>query len=204
MKSIGRILLIMTLLLLSGHSLEARGRLNVSGGVNVSHLCERLIYEDGYGWGVGAFAGCGYEISLTSHWSLMPQLELSYIDNAATLDVPENDRYLNRHVWRSSLNAVIPVTAGFRFNISRDVRLKVSAGPFLQEAILVRRYDSEGDMKVTAGVNFINRINVGMIGELSVETGRRLSYVANARYPMLKEVWSRQTLTLSLGLRYHF
>lgn len=179
-------------------------RWNVTCGANISHMCYKVSYDHQYGWGMGGFIGGGHEVNFNAHWSLMPQLEMSCVDNGAILHVEYNDKYLNRYVWRSSLNAVIPVTAGFRLDMSENIQMKISAGPYIQETLLLRKYDAEGERKVFTGTKFMDRMNFGLQGEIQVETGSHLAYTINARYPLLQEVWSRQTLTMSLGVRYYF
>lgn len=195
---------LLIMLLISTSSMSGQNRWNISVGANVSHMCEKLYYEEQYGWGAGAFVAGGYEINFSKHWSLMPQLELSYVDNGAKLDVAFLDKKQNNLSWRGSLSAVIPVTAAFRFKFSETTGMRISAGPYIQEALLVRKYDDEGIRKVNDGVRFIDRMNFGVLGEVAVETGNHFAYTLSARYPFLKETWSRKTLTMSVGVRYSF
>lgn len=196
--------LMLLAVLSTASSVSGQNRWNISAGANVSHMCEKLYYGEHYGWGAGAFIAGGYEINFSEHWSLMPQVELSYVDNGAKLDVASLDKVQNNLSWRGSLSAAVPVTAAFRFRLSGTTGMRISAGPYLQEALLVRKYDDYGDRKVNDGVRFIDRLNFGVLGEAAVETGRHFAYTLSARYPFLKETWSRQTFTMSIGVRYSF
>lgn len=190
------------MVLVTTFSLNGQNRWNISAGANVSHMMGR--YFGHYGWGAGGFLAGGYEINFNEHWSLMPKLELSYVNNGAILKSPYSEPY--KLDWRESLSAVVPVTAAFRFRIAGTTGMRISAGPYLQDALLVRKYDKSGDRKETMGLHayLINRFNFGMLGEVAVETGDHFAYTLSARYPLLKKTWSRKTLTMSLGFRYYF
>lgn len=186
-------------------SAQPQNRWSIYGGGSLSHLCEDvLFYTDDYGWGGGAFLGGGYEINFTPHWSLTPQVELAYMDNGAKLDIPDFNAYLNRDSWRDAWSVSIPVMAGFRFGLSNHVGMKVSAGPYLYQAFASRQYQYGTTRKESAHGSFSDNFNIGVIGEVAVETGRHFSYMFRTQYPFLKETWSRKTITLSLGVRYSF
>lgn len=51
---------------------------------------------------------------------------------------------------------------------------------------------------------FGDRINVGILGEADVETGGHFSYMFRVHYPFLNEGVVKETLVLSLGIRYSF
>lgn len=191
------------MVMVSTGSIKGQSRWNISAGANLSHMCEKTYYGH-YGWGAGGFLAGGYEISFNGHWSLLPQVELSYVDNGAILNVDYNEKHHYNLDWRQSLSAVIPVTAAFRFRISEVTGMRISVGPYFQEALLVRKYDKSGDRKETTSVEFIDRLNLGMLGEVAVETGDHFAYTLSTRYPFLKETWSKKTLTMSLGVRYYF
>lgn len=52
--------------------------------------------------------------------------------------------------------------------------------------------------------NFSQRFNFGPMGEINVETGNHLSYLVRVQYPFLKEGWVKNTISLSIGLKYSF
>lgn len=178
----------------------AQNRWNVYAGGTLSHLCEKP-WSGSYGWGGGALIGGGYEINFNPHWSLTPQIEVSYVDNGASLSGSDYGvKYANiLKTW--SVN--IPVIASFRFPLSEAVGLRFGAGPYLQEAFWGRVHDAH-NKEISASGNFSKRFNIGVIGEAAVETGSHFSYFFRTQYPFLKEGWIRKTINLSLGVRYTF
>ena len=205
MKSFIKFALILLSLIRTVTYACADDRWTISAGANVSHMYGQNYYlEEDFGWGPGCFIGAGYEARLSRHWNLTPQLELSYVNNGATLSRPYFSDYLNRDQWRDSWSVLFSLPVGFRFSISEAVGMKVSAGPYMQESFHVRRYDDEGAEKINETIKFGDMFNCGVTGGISVETGKHLAYLVNARYPILKYRWSRQTLTISLGVRYYF
>lgn len=184
----------------------AEGRWNVYGGGSISHVCETCPVgsDRSYGWGGGFFAGGGYEWSLTSHWSIMPQAEMAYVNNGGTLSSPELDFSARHSNWLQTWNLNVPVTVNYRFAATENVWIRSGAGPYLQESLSGRRYAPGTDRKENMSGSFSDRFNVGAIGEIAVETGRHMSYMVRVQYPFLKEGWVRKTLTLSAGVRYTF
>ena len=182
---------------------RADGRWHIYAGGSISHMCE--TYYEGlsklnYGWGGGAFIGGGYEINFTPHWSLSPQFELAYNDNGAHRD----NKMIWNYEWREFLTVNIPVIASFRFPLSDKVGLRVGAGPYLQEALYGRKYRYGTDIKEKMSGSIARRLNVGIMGEAAVETGKHLSYMFRVQYPFLKEGWIRKTVVLSVGIGYAF
>ena len=161
-------------------------------------------YDKSYSWGGGAFIGSGYEINFNSHWILTPQLEIAYHNNGATLSSKELSFYANHANWQSIWSVNIPVVASFRFPISDNLGLRIGAGPYLQEAIAGRQYRNDSDQKEAMSGSFSDRFNVGVLGEVAVETGDHFSYMFRTQYPFLNEGWVRKTVSLSVGVRYSF
>lgn len=202
--------LIITLMLvaaLATFTSSAQNRFIVQAGANVSHLCQTplMSLDKTYGWGVGGFVGTGYEVNFNQHWSLMPQVELAYINNGATLSWPKDRPFYRNASWLDMWTVNVPVMAGFRFNLEKNVGLKISTGPYALKAFSIRQYGQDGITKEappqrreTAEFNF------GMMGEIAVETGDHFSYLFRTQYPFLTESWTKKTLTLSLGVRYYF
>lgn len=187
--------------------LRAEGRWNLYVGGNLSHMTEEVWSGNEklhYGWGGGAFIGGGYEFEFTPHWSLLPQLELSYNDNGAHLHDDNNTFYQNNMDWAEYLTLNIPVIVSFRFPISDKIGLKFGTGPYLQEGLYGRRYKIGSDIKEKMSGSIDRRFNVGIMGEAAVETGKHLSYMLRAQYPFLKEGWIRNTIVLSAGISYSF
>lgn len=185
----------------------ANGRWKVFAGGSISHLCEKSLYNFkwvNYGWGGGAFIGGGYEVDFSSHWSLTPQLELSYNDNGARLNNEADTFYQNNMDWADYLTLNIPVIASFRFPISDKLGLRIGTGPYLQEGLYGRRYKIGTDIKEKMSGSIDRRFNVGIMGEATVETGTHLSYMLRVQYPFLKEGWIRKTIVLSAGASYSF
>lgn len=185
---------------------KAENRWNVYGGGSISHLCETRASgsDKTYGWGGGAFLGGGYEINFNSHWSLTPQLELSFVNNGAYTSSKEFSFYHNHSQSIRTLNINIPVIASFRFPVSDNVGLRFGAGPYFQEAVAGWGYGYESDKRESLSGTFANRFNLGVVGEAAVETGSHLSYFFRTNYPFLKEGWVRKTITLSVGVKYTF
>jgi hypothetical protein len=185
---------------------NAKNRWNIQAGGNLSHQCETPVFgtDKTYSWGGGAFIGGGYEISFNSHWSLNPQLEISYVNNGGTLSSEDSSFYFNHANWLSTWNLNIPIVMSYRFNIDDDLKLRFGAGPYLQEALAGRRYKNDSTEKEKVTGNICKRFNVGFIGETAIETGSHISYVIRAQYPFLTEGWVKNTLTLSAGIRYSF
>lgn len=187
-------------------SMAAENRWNLYAGGSLSHLCEeRWVGSDkSYGWGGGAFLGGGYEINFNSHWSLTPQLEFSYVNNGATVSSKEMSFYEKHSELLETWNLVIPVMASFRFPVSSYTGFRFGAGPFLQESLAGRQYKPFTDVKENKSGRFESRLNVGIMGEVVVETGSHFSYFFRTQYPFLKEGWVRKTITLSAGIKYTF
>lgn len=185
---------------------SGQNRWNISLGGSISHLCEDIsIYGKTYGWGGGAFVSGGYEMNFSPHWSLTPQLELAYNNNGASFSHPELSFSERHNNWRSFWSMNVPVIMSFRFNVSNGVGIRVGVGPYLQGALSGRRYGYNSDKTESMSGNFwVDRFNVGAMGELAVETGSHLSYMFRTQYPVLKEGWVRKTIVLSIGLRYSF
>lgn len=185
---------------------QAQNRWNIYAGGSISHLCEKpwISTDKSYDWGGGAFLGGGYEINFNSHWSLTPQLELVYSNNGASLSSKELGFYANHANWHSIWSINIPIIASFRFPVSDNVGLRFGTGPYIQEALAGRQYRNNSEKKESMSGNFSNRFNVGVIGEVAVETGKHFSYMFRTQYPFLKEGWVRKTISLSVGVRYSF
>lgn len=187
----------------------ARNRWNIYGGVNLSHVIEGYFsgLNPSYRWGPGAFIGTGYEIRFSSQFSVTPALELSYIDNGA-IAVYEGINYTHiQNRWMSTYNLTIPVIASCRLPISKKVGIRVGAGPYAQEALFGKHYNEQKDnTKETLSGNAFDRFNVGIIGEAALETGKHVSYIFRAQYPFAIDgaAWTRNTSTLSLGIKYSF
>lgn len=186
--------------------LSAENRWHVYGGVNLSHMTEKpVLVNDSYGWGAGGYVGGGYEIRFSDYVSLSPQLEISYLNNGASLNLGNYDFYLNHSEWRGMWNVTIPIAFNVRIPFSEKVGMLLGAGPYLQETFVLREYGFGTSKKETNNdETFAKRFNFGMFGEAAIETGSHLGYVFRVQYPFLKETWSRKTLTLSLGVRYYF
>lgn len=199
-------LLIAAVALTSSIVCDADDGWNIYGGGSLSHMCEQpwVSSDKSYGWGGGAFIGGGYEFNLTPHWSITPQVELGYMNNGATLSSGEMDFYGKHANWLETWSINIPVTASFRFHVSDDVKLRIGAGPYLQEAIAGRAYRYDSETKETLHGSMGDRFNIGVNGEAAVETGDHLSYFFRTQYPFLTEGWIRKTVTLSVGIKYTF
>lgn len=185
---------------------RAENRWNVYAGGSISHYCSTpwISSDKSYGWGGGAFLGGGYEVNFDSHWSLTPQVEFMFDNNGATLDSKENSFYANHESWQQTFNFNIPVVASFRFSVSDNVGLRFGAGPYLQYTLAGRRYKYDTNEKENIKGGFGDRINVGILGEAAVETGKHLSYMLRVHYPFLKEGVVKETVVLSVGVRYSF
>lgn len=189
--------------LISGKAGE--NRWHVYGGANLSHNTQKLLFNMSYGWGAGGFLGGGYEINFSKYVSLSPQLEINYINNGAWTKNDDYDFYGNHCDWRGMWNVSIPIVFNVRIPLSDKVGLRIGAGPYVQETFVLREYAYQTSNMVTNTTeNFIKRFNFGVLGEAAVETGQHLGYFFRTQYVFLEETWSRNTLTLSLGVRYTF
>lgn len=206
-KSLIQTVLLVLVTAFAAFQTHAQNRFMVQAGANASHYCETplMSLDKTYGWGAGAFVGAGYEVNFNQHWSLTPQIELSYINNGAKLSWPKDLPYNRVASWLDMWTVNVPVLAGFRFNLEKNVGLKFSAGPYALKAFSIRQYGQDGKTKEappqrrkTAEFNF------GMMGEIAVESGDHFSYFFRTQYPFLTESWTKKTLTLSLGVRYSF
>lgn len=206
MKTMKQRISILAVLVCVAIQLGAQNNWIVYGGGSMSHVCEKPVVgsDKTYGWGGGFFLGAGYELNFNKHWSLTPQLELSYMNNGAKLSSPELTMFQRNASWLDMWSVTLPVMAGYRFKLTDHVGLKVSAGPYIQESFAIRQYAQDGQAKESAPRRSSAQFNVGAMGELAVETGDHLSYMFRANYPFLKESWNSKTLTLSLGVRYSF
>lgn len=184
----------------------AENRWNIYAGGSISHLCEKpwMGSDKSYGWGGGAFFGTGYEFNLNEHWNITPQLEFSYINNGATLSSSELDFYSNHSQWKNTWNVSIPILMGFRFPINDKLKFRIAAGPYIMESICGKYYGFGSSEKDKLSGNIGLRTNVGLMGEISLETGKHLAIMFRPQYPFLKEGWIRKTLTLAIGLHYYF
>ncbi|MDE7350875.1 MAG: PorT family protein [Muribaculaceae bacterium] len=205
----------MLIITVSGTCLvRAQNRWNIYAGGDISHLCETPLrgIDKTYGWGGGAFIGGGYEINFNSHWSITPRLEFSFDNNGATLS-SENESFFNNHSrWKNYWSASIPVIAYYRFSVADNVRLRIGLGSYIQTIMGGQKYASiydsdtmmSTDYKESLSGSFNHRLNVGIAGEVAVETGHHLSYMLRAKYPYIKKGWLMNTLTLSIGIGYAF
>lgn len=182
---------------------RTENRWNVTVGGSISHLTPKTYGGYSFGWGGGALVAGGYEINFTSHWSLNPQLEFSFINDGATLRHNGNKVGLGYDA-RKFLNLDIPVIASFRVPLNNGINFRIGAGPVLQESLAGWGKDPATNKNASLHSDFAHRFNIGVQGEVAVETGRHWSYLAAVRYPFAKENWMGETLTLSVGLRYSF
>ena len=220
-----KICLSLIMLLALVFSANSQNRWNIYAGGSISHLCEEasaISSDQSYGWGGGAFIGAGYEINFNSHWSLTPQLEFRFINNGATTDgyshpgsfYPNSSVfqfYSNHSEWNRTFSINIPVIASYRFSISEGLGMRFGAGVYLQELLAGKKYyydyfNNHNDevYKDKISGNFGERLNVGAVAEVALETGKHFSYMFRAQFPFLEKYHTRNTLTLSLGLRYSF
>ncbi len=197
---------------------SAENRWSIYGGGSISHLCRqgrvfKGISNDGifqwtkigkYGWGGGAFIGAAYDIRFNRHWSISPQLELSFINNGAT-NSDESLNGLDKHWdWMEIWSLDIPIMVNYRFRISENTDFRLGAGCILQNTLSVTCYNMFGNKETTSQGSFEERTNIAAGMELAVEPGRHFSYFFRGNYPPLRYRWNTRTLTLSLGLRYTF
>lgn len=203
MKKVFFIAILCMVGLISGNAAE--NRWHVYGGANLSHNTQELYPGLSYGWGAGSFLGGGYEINFSKYVSLSPQLEINYINNGAWTKNNFYDFYGNHYDWRGMWNISIPIVFNVRVPLSDKVGLRIGAGPYVQETFVLREYAYQTSNMVTNTTeNFMKRFNFGVLGEAAVETGQHLGYFFRTQYVFLEETWSRNTLTLSLGVRYTF
>lgn len=204
--SMRRIMLVLSALMMVWTAGYSQNRWKVYGGASVSHYCETpwLGSDKSYGWGGGAFAGGAYELHFNSHWRLTPALEVSYVNNGATLSNKDLDFSYNHSVWLDTWNLNIPVVASVGFSLTSQIGVRLGAGPYLQYTLAARKYAIDSDKKESLSGRFSRRFNIGVIGELAVETGKHLSYFFRPQYPFLTEGWVRKTVTLSFGVGYAF
>lgn len=202
-------LIIVISILITGYCFgQAQNRWNVYAGGSLSHVCETpwMSTDKTYGWGGGAFVGAGYEINFNPNWSLSPQLEFSFDDNGAVLNAKE-DLFFNNHAsWQNYWSVSIPVIAAYRVALGKQLKLRIGAGPYLQEAIKGKWYRRSYDVvdKESMPGDFAKRFNIGISGEVAIETGNHFSYMFRTKYPFLKQGWFRNTINLSIGIRYSF
>ena len=201
-----RITVILVLMVTISVQLSAENNWMIYGGGSLSHLCEKRWFssDSTYGWGGGAFIGAGYEVNFNRHWSLTPQIEWTYLNNGAKVSSPELNLFQRNSEWRDMWTLNLNVLAGYRFGLAKNVGLKISTGPYALEAFGIRQYGQDGKTKEAVQRRPTARYNVGFMGEVAVETGEHFSYLFRTQYPVLKESWTRKTLTLSLGVRYTF
>lgn len=149
-----------------------------------------------------------------------PALEFSYTDNGAYYNktgkpavnpfATDSKAQSVSHIWTSSWNIAIPVTAGYRITLSNNVRLRINAGVYFSEALAVRHFVNTGNSqnpvyeKRKVSSDFGNDFQIGTVGSFSVETGPHFSYFFRTQYPFLKDRWSTSTVTLALGVGYSF
>ncbi|MDE6533171.1 MAG: PorT family protein [Muribaculaceae bacterium] len=195
----------------------AQNRWNVYAGGSISHDCGGYFEwnadgDTGFDWGGGAFLGGGYEINFNNHWSITPSVEIQYIDNGVYYNKTGVPGYNSTtDIWTDSWSFNIPVTAGFRFPVSDNVSFKIDGGFYLSEAFYKRQYKNVAAVnaepqleKKKASSDFGNDFQLGVVGGVSVETGRHFSYFFRTQYPFLKDRWSSKTITLAIGVKYSF
>ncbi len=201
-----RIMLVVAAGLLACFAGHTGNRWQVYGGAGVSHFCETpLLGSDRtYGWGGGAFVGGAYRVFLDKHWTLSPGLEFSFMNNGASLSSNDMSFAYNHANWLDTWNINIPILASFGLSVTEQVGVRFGAGPYLQYTLSARQYASDSNMKESLSGSFSRRFNVGIIGEIAVETGKHLSYFFRPQYPFLNEGWIRKTITLSFGVGYAF
>ena len=167
-------------MLVTAFQLEAQNRFMVQAGGNVSHYCETPLFnlDKTYGWGWGGFVGTGYEINFNRHWSLMPQVELAYINNGARLSWPKDSPFKRNAQWLDMWTVNVPVLAGFRFNLEKNVGLKISTGPYALKAFSIRQTAQDGISKETPPQRRATaEFNFGWMGEIAVEAGDQFFFI---------------------------
>jgi hypothetical protein len=200
---------------------DVKNRWSVHAAVNLSHRCENpvlwnldtneLIFRNArFGWGVGAMIGANYDIRFNRTWSLTPGLDIQYVNNGAEIhsscydDIPQTNLPFRRANVIHSWNITIPVLMNMRAPISRKVGFRVGAGPYLTETFYAQSYIYFSDKMTDYNGGFGTYFNLGIMGEMAVETGNHFSYFYRVQYPFLKDKIDSKVMTMSLGVAYTF
>lgn len=200
---------------------DVKNRWSVHAAVNLSHKCiepilwntstNELIFRNArFGWGVGAMIGANYDIRFNRTWSLTPGLDIQYVNNGAEIhsscydDIPQTNLPFRRANVIHSWNITIPVLMNMRAPISRKVGFRVGAGPYLTETFYAQSYIYFSDKMTDYNGGFGTYFNLGIMGEMAVETGNHFSYFYRVQYPFLKDKIDSKVMTMSLGVAYTF
>lgn len=200
---------------------NVKNRWSVHAGVNLSHFCsdavmwnpvtDELLFRDAhFGWGVGAMIGANYDIRFNKNWSLTPGVDIQYVDNGAAIhsscykDMPEVNLPFIRANEVHSWNITIPVLMNMRAPISNKVRFRVGAGPYISETFYASAYIYHTHDLTNYDGGFGTYFNLGIMGEVAVETGNHFSYFYRMQYPFLKDKVDSKVMTMSLGVAYTF
>ena len=157
----------------SDQNQQTENRWNATVGGSISHFTPKTYGGYSFGWGGGAFIAGGYERNFTPHWSLNTQLELAFVNDGATLRY-KGDKVGLGNSARMFYNMNIPVIASFRFPLNNNINFRVGAGPVVQGCMAGWGKD-QANKTVSLHGSFGHRINIGVLGEVAVETGRHWS-----------------------------
>lgn len=213
----------------------------VYGDFTLSHVTKNPSLRPNahkYGVGAGFNLGYGYELNLTNNVTFTPAVELSFTNNGASGEgfvdpyegyvgvgeMPKNV-YVYDSRWCSYWGVNIPLTFGYRYKITDDLSIKLSAGPYVQLPIVFTSYKQPyafgtdipvnelkkpeketytKELSPKLGYGLFHEMNFGAAVGCSVETGNNLTYNIGLRYPVLSDRICSNTLTVSLGAGYRF
>lgn len=172
---------------------KPRNAFEVQGGLALSNLYGDARSWVGCGVGVGAYAGAGYEIRFTPHWSLMPKVEFAYGSNGAY-------GVFKPLYWMSFYTVSVPIMVNYRVLLRDNRALRFGVGPYGETVLGGRRDDG---WRVTKNQDFEVLSTVGVRAEVAFELG---SLVLGVGYKCsLRDknvIDDMQTFSLGVGYRF--
>ena len=196
MKKLFAVLFVM-LACVSVHAQESdskpRNAFEVQGGLTLSNLYGDARSWVGCGVGVGAYAGAGYEIRFTPHWSFMPKVEFAYGSNG-TYGV------LKPLYWMSFYTVSVPIMVNYRVQLRDNRALRFGVGPYGETVLGGRKDDG---WRITKNQSFEVLSTVGVRAEIALELGSLVlgvGYKCSLRDKNIID--DLQTFSLGVGYRF--
>ena len=198
---------IIVLMLATAFQLDARNRFMVQAGGNVSHYCESPIMLSLIRPTVGAgVALSGQAMRSTSIGTGASHRRSNWLISTTVPGCRPKDSPFNRNAqWLDMWTVNVPVLAGFRFNLEKNVGLKISTGPYVLKAFSIRQTAQDGISKETPPQRRATAtIQFRLDGRDRSRARPPFLLPVQDAISLLVESWTKKTLTLSLGVRYDF
>lgn len=209
-----KMLLFAALVLASSLCLHAERPWRVFGGLNVSHGQRDLGARSAYG--VGAFAGVGYEVKLSRLFSITPQFNLQYANGENLRDhspLIYDKSYFRVDYWADLWSFQLPVMVDLRTPLTDDLKFRLSVGPYIETVFNISNtyYTKKEGVespwtkeKQERQSMWFDNYDVSFLGEVAVEQSNGLGYFLRAKAPGAFGTWGLDYWSFGLGVQYRF